>query len=179
MELKHKDKTTAAEREAFRKLVTQYCITAENFRLNRGYSQYRPVQGYGRSPEAAQKDDCSGFDSKVFYWVGTKLGWIIRNPLTGTFDYLDGYGNTESMQEFLKHEAPVDKYLVGDIPLWGPNNWDTHHTAVCRKAGTRRTALFTSHGHQSWRFSRDAPESVRLVDFPQHLIGVYRHPALR
>lgn len=167
---------TPTQKKKIRAAITDYCIRAEAARLNRGYSQRRPGLGYGLEPEHVQIDDCSMFDSKVIYWAGHKTKILLPDPLGYGFS---GYGNTETMQEHLKHAAPIDKYLVGDIALWGPNSWDTHHTAICRKAGTRKTAIFTSHGHQSSRFSADAPEPVTLATFPQHLIGVYRLPELR
>ena len=166
---------TPTQKKAFRTAVSVYCVNAEAYRLNRGYSQRRPVLGYGLSAKADQLDDCSGFVSKGFYKGCQVTGIHVRDPLNY---FYSGIGNTESMQAWLTHEAPLDKYRIGDIALWGPNDWDTHHTAVCRKAGTRHTAIFTSHGHQSWRFSDDAPEPIALAHFPQHLIGVYRHPAL-
>jgi hypothetical protein len=166
---------TATHKLAVRKAMTVYCLNAEKYRLNRGYSQRRPVLGYGLLASSDQLDDCSGFVSKVFYKAAQIVKVHIEDPLGYAYH---GWGNTESMQTYLKHEAPFDKYRIGDMALWGPNEWDTHHTAICRKAGTRSTALFTSHGHQSWRWSDDAPEPVTLSNFPQHLIGVYRHPAL-
>ncbi len=159
-----------------RHAMTDYCMRAEAARLNRGYSQRRPVRGYDLPPEHDQLDDCSGFVSKVCYWAAQTVKVRVADPLG--FHYL-GWGNTESMQDDLSHEAPLDKYMVGDIALWGRNDWDTTHTAICRKAGTRKTAIFTSHGHQSWRFTADAPEPIILPNFPEHLIGVFRLPELQ
>jgi len=166
---------TPTQKKQVRDAITVYCLTSEKYRLNRGYSQRRPVIGYGLSAKADQLDDCSGFVDKTFY----KASQVTRIRLWSPLGYgFSGYGNTESMQKVLTHHAPLDKYRVGDIALWGPNDWDTEHTAICRKGGTSSTALFTSHGHQSWRFSDDAPEPITLDNFPQHLIGVFRHPAL-
>lgn len=166
---------TPAQKKAARDAIVVYCTKAEQYRMNRGYSQRRPVIGYGLVASADQLDDCSGFVSKVFY----KAQQIIKVKIKDVLNYgYSGYGNTESMQVFLTHEAPRDKLRVGDVALWGHNDWDTTHTAICRKAGTHASAIFTSHGHQSWRFSDDAPEPIKLPNFPEHLIGVYRHPAL-
>ncbi len=156
--------------------MADYCVRAEAARENRGYSQRRPVIGYGLAAEAVQIDDCSGFVSKVCYKAGQVVKVRVVDPLGYHYQ---GWGNTESMQTYLTYPAPLDKYMVGDIALWGPNDQDTSHTAICRKAGTRKTAIFTSHGHQSWRFADDAPEPITLVQFPEHLIGVYRLPELR
>ena len=166
---------TPTQKKAVRDAMVVYCTRAEQYRLNRGYSQRRPVLGYGLPASAVQLDDCSGFVSKVFY----KAQQVTKIHLADPLDYhYAGWGNTESMQAYLVPEAPLDKYRIGDMALWGHNSWDTTHTAICRKAGTSTTAIFTSHGHQSWRFSDDAPEPITLDKFPEHLIGVYRHPAL-
>lgn len=166
------------EKKKWRAAAASYCHVACAYRLNRGYSQRRRVLGYGLSPKADQLDDCSGFVDKVVFWANaeTPLGIHVASPLGYRFS---GYGNTESMQTYLKHEAN-GRIQVGDIALWSAagNDWDTSHTAICSTAGTMRTAVFTSHGHQSWRFSNDAPEEIRLPNFPEHLIGVYRMPEL-
>ena len=167
---------TPTQKKKVREAIATYCERAEAARMNRGYSQRRPVVGYGLSADADQLDDCSGFVSKCFFKGQQIVRVHVDNPLMYGWS---GYGNTESMQTFLTHEAPENKLLIGDIALWGPNDWNISHTAVCRRAGSRTTAIFTSHGHQSWRFTDDAPEPIRLPNFPEHLIGVYRHPALR
>jgi hypothetical protein len=167
---------TPTQKKKVRQAISVYCLRAEEFRMNRGYSQRRPVIGYGLNASDDQLDDCSGFVSKVLYKAGQIVKVHIEDVLG--FNY-SGYGNTESMQTFLTHAAPAGKYLIGDIALWGRNDWDTTHTAICRKAGNKTTAIFTSHGHQSWRFADDAPEPITLPNFPEHLIGVFRHPALR
>lgn len=166
---------TPTQKKRWRAALTAYCEKAERFRMNRGYSQRRRVLGYGLPADHVQIDDCSGFDSKVVKYANIATNLNASDPLGNHFN---GIGNTESIQDQGFREAPEGKYLVGDIALWGPNDWDTHHTAICRKAGTRNTAIFTSHGHQSWAYKTDAPNPVTLQFFPQHLIGVYRLPEL-
>jgi hypothetical protein len=168
---------TPKDKGLWRAAAASYMVQAEAYRMNRGYSQRRRVLGYGLSPKADQLDDCSGFVDKVVFWANghTPKGVHVESPLGFRFS---GWGNTESMQEYLDYEA-AGMIQVGDIALWGRNEWDTTHTAICRKRGTLKTAIFTSHGHQSWRFHDDAPEPVTLPNFPQHLIGVFRMPELR
>ncbi len=166
---------TPTEKKRWRAALTAYCVAAEAKRLNRGYSQRRRVLGYGLHPEAVQIDDCSGFDSKAVYHANVKTKLFVSDPLHFHFF---GWGNTESIQD-AGFSVAYGKIQVGDVALWGPNDWDTSHTAICRTAGTKATAVFTSHGHQSWRFDRDAPEPIKLPNFPEHLIGVYRLPELR
>ncbi len=163
------------EKKRWRAQLTAYCLEAEAKRLNRGYSQRRRVLGYGLHPAAVQIDDCSGYDSKAVYYANVKSRLHVSDPLNNHFT---GWGNTESIQAAGFHVA-VGKIQVGDVVLWGKNDWDTSHTAICRKAGTKNTAIFSSHGHQSWRFHDDAPEGIIIPNFPEHLIGVYRLPELR
>lgn len=156
-----------------------YMVTAEAYRLNRGYSQRRRVLGYGLSPKADQLDDCSGYLSKIVFWTNahTPSGIHVGDPLN---DHFSGIGNTESIQAYLDPRFEAHgKIQIGDIALWGPNDFNTSHTAMCQKAGTMRTAEFSSHGHQSWRFSADAPETIVVPNFPEHLIGIFRLPELR
>lgn len=166
------------QKKQWRDKARFYMVTAEAYRLNRGYSQRRRVLGYGLSPKADQLDDCSGYVSKVTFWTNsnTPKGVHVNDPLN---DHFSGIGNTESIQEYLKDFPANGKIQIGDIALWGPNDWNTSHTAMCQQAGTMKTAEFSSHGHQSWRFSRDAPEMILLPNFPEHLIGVFRMPELR
>jgi hypothetical protein len=165
------------QKKKWRAQARFYMVTAEAYRLNRGYSQRRRVIGYGLSPKADQLDDCSGYVDKVTFYANAMMpkGIHVNSPLGFHFS---GWGNTESIQTTVTHEAN-GLYQIGDIALWGPNDWDTSHTAMCSKAGTFKTAEFSSHGHQSWRFSHDAPETIRLPNFPEHLIGVYRMAELR
>ncbi len=167
------------QKKQWRDQARYYMVTAQAYRMNRGYSQRRPGIGYGLSPKADQLDDCSMYVSKVTFWANghTPKGVHCNDPLDHMFS---GIGNTESIQAYLDPKFPANgRYQIGDIALWGPNNWDTSHTAMCSKAGTFKTAEFSSHGHQSWTFSRDAPESIFLPNFPEHLIGVFRMPELR
>jgi hypothetical protein len=169
---------TPTQKSKWREKARFYMKTAEAYRLNRGYSQRRRVLGYGLSPKADQLDDCSGYDSKVVFWTNsnTPSGIHVSDPLNDRFS---GIGNTESIQAYLDpHHVAHGRIQIGDIALWGPNDWDTSHTAMCSKAGTMKTAEFSSHGHQSWRYKNDAPESILIPYFPEHLIGVFRLPEL-
>lgn len=166
---------TPTQKKKWRAALTAYCVSAMANRLNRGYSQRRRVLGYGLHPAAVQIDDCSGFDSKAVYYANVKSMLHVSDPLNFNFQ---GWGNTESIQA-AGFKVASGKIQVGDIALWGPNDTNTSHTAICYEAGTKVTAKFCSHGHQSWRFKDDAPESITLPNFPEHLIGVYRLPELR
>lgn len=100
---------------------------------------------------------------------------------TGTY-FAEGFAvhNTGTEYAYLEaHAAPVGKWLVGDMAIFGSTS-NTVHTSICRKAGSDTSAIFSSNGHESWVFASDAPEPISLASekAQQHLVGVYRHPAL-
>lgn len=167
----------SAQKAKVRKAISHYCEVAEINRLRRAYSQHRQILGMGLDPEDRQMDDCSGFDAKAFFWAMHETGIWLPDPLNMRWS---GWGYTGTQYEYLKgHPAPVDKYLIGDMAIFGVP-WNTVHTSICRKAGTAATAIFTSHGHQNWIFNQDAPEPISLTHEKavQYLVGVYRHPSL-
>lgn len=168
---------TAQQKGSIRKHITDYTVRAEASRLKWHYTQQRPFHGWMDPPEHHHSNDCSGYVSLAYNWAMHKSGVYLADPLNYHYS---GWGYTGSLYEYLKHTpAPVGKYLVGDIALWGPSASDTHHTAICRKAGSKATALFSSNGHESWRFGSDAPNAYTINSSSQHLIGVYRHPAMK
>jgi hypothetical protein len=168
---------TPTQKQKVRKQITAFCSLAEANRLKWDYAQVRPFHGFGAPANVIHVADCSAFISLVFNWAMHETGIYLPDPLDRKYSGL-GYTGTEL--DFLRrHPAPVDKYLVGDMAIFGtPSN--TVHTSICRKAGTTATAIFTSNGHESWIFNRDAPEPISLSHEKalQHLVGVYRHPSL-
>jgi hypothetical protein len=156
-----------------RKEITAYCLRAEANRLQWSYTQQRPFHGFMVDPAQHHANDCSGYVSLAFNWAMHKAGIYLQDPCG--YHYT-GYGYTGSM--IRTNEAPVGKYLVGDWALWGPSIGRTSHTAICRKAGSITTAIFSSNGHESWQFGSDAPNPVTIANFPEHFLGVFRHPAL-
>jgi len=165
------------QKKKVRAAITTYCTIAEANRLRRHYSRFRPIRGLGLPPDAYQMDDCSGFDAKTIFWAMHQTGIWLPDPLN---EHWTGWGYTGTQYDYLKdHPAPPEKFLVGDMAIMGtPSN--TVHTMICRKAGNTNTAIFTSHGHESWIFDRDAPEPVSLTHAKvrQALVGVFRLPAL-
>lgn len=168
---------TPARKKKLRAAGTDYCKRAEAARLNRGYSQRRPGIGYGLAAEAIQIDDCSMFASKVTYWSCHHTGILVPDPIDGHYLGL-GFTGTMISNPNLYRVDLDHKFFPLDYAIWGPNSSDTTHTAVCRTGGTYKTAIWTSHGHQSWRFASDAPEPIKLPNFPEHLVGVFRQKLL-
>lgn len=168
---------TPAQKGAVRRAITDFCIRAEENRLSWHYAQIRPYSGIGVPPEQHHVDDCSAYVALAFNWAMRKTGIFLDDPLN---EHYSGWGYTGTQYEFLSHHpAPRDKYLVGDMAIFGwPSN--TVHTSICRKAGTAATSIFSSNGHESWVFNRDAPEPISLTHEKavSALVGVYRHPAL-
>ncbi len=167
---------TPTQKTNVRKAITDYCKRAEAARLKWHYTQQRPFTGYGVPPEELHAADCSGYVALAFDWASRRTGIVLHSPL----DEAHGWGYTGTEYAYLAaHPAPPEKWLVGDMALFGlPSN--TVHTSICSKAGSTQTAVFSSNGHESWIFSQDAPEPVSLANekAQQHLVGVFRHPSL-
>ena len=167
---------TPTQKLHVRQAIADYCKRAEANRLRWHYTQQRPFTGYGVAPDAYHAADCSGYCALAFDWAARKADVHIHSPL----DAQPGWGFTGSQYAYLKaHPAPKDKYLVGDMAIFGTAS-NTVHTSICRKAGTAATSVFSSNGHESWSFGSDAPNPITLADeaAAQRLLGVYRHPAL-
>lgn len=154
----------------FREELAHFCVLAEQYESRWSYSQRRPYTGLGAAPTTWHTDDCSSYCALAFYWAGHHTGHPVADPLGYHYG---GYGNTQSSYEFLKaHRAPKDKYRIGDMAIYGPS-WDTVHMMVCRKAGTGKSAVWSSHGHTA------GPEARTDIHYhPEPLLGVFRHPAL-
>lgn len=165
------------QKKKVRAAGSNYCERAEVARLKWDYSLMRRFYGFGVPPEDEHKNDCSGYVSLTFNWSMHETGIYLLDPLNEKYS---GIGNTTTQLAFLKaHPAPVDKYLPLDMAIFG-SEWDTVHTSICRRAGTAKTAIFSSNGHQNWVFALDAPEPISLdtEKARQNLVGVYRHPQL-
>ncbi len=168
---------TPTQKSAVRKQIADFCARAEANRLKWNYAQIRPYSGIGVPPELHHVDDCSAYVALAFNWAMHKTGLYLADPLN---EHYSGLGYTGTQLAFLApHQAPVDRYLIGDMPIFGTLA-NTVHTSICRKAGTSKTAIFSSNGHENWIFNLDAPEPISLDSekAQQNLVGVYRHPAL-
>lgn len=93
----------------------------------------------------------------------------VRDPLN---QHYSGWGYTGTSIDYLDaHPIGNDRYFVGDLAFYGTSHSNTTHMTVCRKGGTRETALWSSHGTEA------GPYAVKL-HYRGDLVGVYRHPAL-
>lgn len=170
---------TPTQKKRFRAHLAEYCRRAEVARMLRGYTMQRRFTGIGLDPDRPQEDDCSAYTSKACNWAMHESAVYVADPLNSRYS---GFGNTGTSWLYVKgHPAPAGKYLVGDLAFFATNGSTAIvHMSVCSRAGTALTCRFSSHGHQSWVFSHDAPEPISLADesVRQHLVGVYRMPAL-
>lgn len=155
----------------FREELADYCALAEAYERRWAYSQRRPYTGLGVPPQSWHTDDCSSYVALCFWWAGHHTGHPVADPLG---QHYSGWGWTGSAYEYLhEHKAPLDKYRIGDVAIYGSSPWNTVHMTVCRREGTGKTAVWSSHGHTA------GPEPVRDVHYhPSPLLGVFRHPAL-
>lgn len=170
---------TPTQKRHFREALAEYGDRAERARLTRNYTQQRYYTGLALAPDHAQDDDCSAYTAKASYWAMHESGVFVPDPLNYSYR---GLGNTGTSYLYVKgHAAPTGKYLVGDLAFFSHGGGTAiSHMSWCKKAGTAKTSVFSSHGHQSWIFGLDAPEPISLADesVRQHLVGVFRPPAL-
>jgi hypothetical protein len=160
-----------------RQSIANFCERAEAHRLAWFYDEIRPFKGFGAAPESQHIDDCSAYCSLSIYWAVHHVNTWMTDPL---YEHYSGWGNTGTALAYLKaHSAPIGKYLIGDMAIFGTTS-HTVHMSICRKAGNKTTAIFSSNGHQDIMFVKDAPEPISLAVSMtyQPLVGVYRHPAL-
>lgn len=164
---------TPAQKQKVRTTITNFCLRAEQNQLRWHYSQQRPYHGLNVAPEDWHVADCSAYVALVYNWTMHHTAIYLADPLGENYS---GYGYTDTQLEWLRRHgtpAPDGKYLVGDMVIYGHSDWNTTHTAICRKAGGDTTALWSSHGNEN------GPQAVRLHYHPDPVVGIYRHPALR
>lgn len=160
----------ANAKKAFRTQLVRYCLVAEKYEHLWHYTQQRPYTGLHTPASDTHYNDCSSYVAIAFYKAGRNSGHPIADPLGYHYS---GWGYTGTAYSYLKaHHAPVDKYRVGDIAIYGSAS-NTVHMTVCRKAGTSATAVWSSFGQEA------GPEPRHPVTYhPSPLLGVFRHPAL-
>lgn len=159
------------DKKAVREAIADFCLRAEKNQIRWHYTQARPFSGFGREPEQNHANDCSGYCSLAFNYAMHEVGVYMGDPLGMRYS---GWGWTGSQIEWLdKHggPAPVGKYLIGDMAFYG-TRWATVHVTICRVAGNRETAVFSSNGNEN------APQPTK-VGYLDDLVGVWRHGALQ
>ena len=134
-------------KKAVREEIISFCKLAEQYESRWHYTQNRPFHGFGSAPQTFHYNDCSGYASLIFYWASKH---VRHGAMNDPLDYhYSGYGNTQTALAYLHpHHAPVDKYRVGDMAIYGTAS-DTKHMTVCRKNGTGGSSIWSSFGQES------------------------------
>ncbi len=162
--------STPTQKQRWRAAAVAECKAAVSNEPNIHYSQQRPFRYYSHIGTGFVVLDCSGFVGNVFWAMMHTTGVFLHDVCD--FRYT-GIGNTSSIESYLRRNGKFvsekNGYLVADVARWGEGNHA--HTAICSKAGTAKTAQWTSHGREA------GPNLVNLHYRPD-LVGVWRHPAL-
>ncbi len=161
---------TPTQKKKVRESITGYCKQAVANEPRIHYSQQRPFHYYDNIGSSWVVLDCSGFVDNCFWNAMHDLKVFIHDPMDERYT---GIGNTTYLETYLrangKRVYETNGYLIGDVPRWGQGNHA--HTAICSKAGSAKTAQWTSHG-------REAGPNLVNLNYRDDLVGVWRHPAL-
>ncbi len=162
--------STPTQKKNWRDSIAGECKQAVANEPNIHYSQQRPFRYYDHIGTGFVVLDCSGFVGNCFWNAMHDTGVYLHDVC----DYrYTGIGNTSSIEAYLrangKRVTETNGYLVGDVVRWGEGNHA--HTAICSKAGSAKTAQWTSHG-------REAGPNLVNLNYRDDLVGVWRHPAL-
>lgn len=125
------------------------------------YSQRRPMQFLGVSPDLTHFNDCSEGVTEVYMWARLATGVLVPDPNGRGFD---GWGNTDTQWAHGSSHRVSGFYDVGDLALYTAHHG---HVTICLEAGNDDTAVFWSNG------SERAPNTTRLR-YRTDLRGVVR-----
>jgi len=124
-----------------RAAIVEFCLKAEGNEDAWHYRQARPVD-VSVSPTAGYVwSDCSGYVIQAFYYAKQKTGVNVPDPAKGGgAGEWSGYGNTSTEDDWPRVGEP---FRVGDLAHY------SGHVTLCRRGGTARTAIFSSHGQEA------------------------------
>ena len=140
-------KLTPTQKDTARFLIRRYCERSEDNRAAIHYAQFRPMNHLGKSPGSAFTADCSGHVTSAFYWAEIHTKFTVSDPNGLKYS---GYGYTGTLlSNNRSRRVPLDhKFLIGDMAIYGSSFSNTKHVVICRKAGMRKEAVWTSHGSE-------------------------------
>lgn len=148
-----------------RAAITDFCLKAEANEDAWHYSQARPIDVSVNPSASYVRSDCSGYVIQSYYAARVKTGLNVPDPAKQGWS---GYGNTREYED--DHPTVGNgQYLVGDLAHYGVSS--SSHVALCRRAGTSSTAVWSSHGTEA------GPVPVSLFYGPP-LLKVVRPPLL-
>lgn len=161
---------TPEQRKTARTIIRRYLEQTEATKQTKHYSQFRPLTSLGDPPSTEFTTDCSGLVISAFKWADMWTAFLVKDP--GGYGYT-GIGNTTSiLSTNRKRRVPLDrKFFVGDMALFGPSLSYTKHVIICRRNGTRKTAVWSSHGSEA------GPYPV-FLDYRSDLLVVVRSESL-
>lgn len=160
---------TPTQKESARFLIRRYCERAEANQPNIHYAQFRPMNHLGKSPSERFTCDCSGFVTSAFRWADLHTRFAVKDPNGLKYS---GFGFTGTLLSHNRSRriALDRRFLVGDMGLYGPSLSNTTHVVICRRSGSIRDAIWTSHGSErgphpvSLRYRGDLLVVVRSAD---------------
>lgn len=133
------------------------------------YVQHRPMQTLGYFEQeladrfAAGKSiscDCSESSTLVCKLAGLETPWE-----------KDGYGNTQTMLDSLKHYTDPHAADVGALVVFGrPGHLDEQHVCIVRKRG--RDPLLWSHGQERGPFYIHLSDEARAHGGPVTFLSI-------
>lgn len=162
------EKLTPSEKLKARKAIAVFLLASEENRTLIHYTQHRPFDP-SVTPAKGYRGDCSSYPTQAFWYAQDVIDAPLSDPNGRAYD---GYGFTGTLlQVNHAHGAPPDKYMVGDLAIYGGSFWSTRHVVICRVKGTVETAVWSSHGSEA------GPLPERLT-YRSDLLGVYRPASL-
>lgn len=124
--------------------IAAYCQAMETYNQIWHYLQRRAMTTLGVAPPHGGRSDCSEFATTALWWARKQTGVYVPDPNGRGYD---GYGNTDTIWNTNRHNQ-VTTFQVADMAIYGAS-WKTDHVTVCRHAGDRNTAIFSSNGSEA------------------------------
>jgi hypothetical protein len=122
--------------------LTDYARRSINNEPKIHYSQNRPMNHLGVSPENGFTCDCSGHATACFY----EAGWDDPNHSN-----YNGSGYTGTLINNPKYTG--SSFQVGDLAIYGTSPSNTTHVVTCYVAGNNSTSKWVSHGSEAGPYS--------------------------
>lgn len=137
------DEEEAEKRVRIRAAITDFCLKAESNEQRWHYSQARPLDVSVNPKASYVRSDCSGYVIQAYHHALVATGLPVPDPAKQNYT---GYGNTDYYED--DHPQVTNgQYLVGDLAHYGTTH--TSHVSICRRSGTKTTAVFSSHGSEA------------------------------
>ena len=118
--------------------IVEFCLKAEANEDAWHYRMARPLD-VSVDPSASYiVSDCSMYVIQAYNYARRKTSVDLADPSKMNWS---GYGNTDMYED--DHPRVGEPYRPGDLAHY------EGHVALCRRGGTARTAVFSSHGQEA------------------------------